>query len=84
MLGFSIDVATLARALLAIAIGYLGYLYYKNFYYLRHVGPLKTVPGPPNELLLTAKFMYARITGVPQKFYKNLHAKYGPICHSGK
>ncbi|KXN65617.1 hypothetical protein CONCODRAFT_12733 [Conidiobolus coronatus NRRL 28638] len=83
MLGFLIEGVTLPRVLLAIIIGYLGYLYYKNFHYPRHVGPLKTIPGPSNELLLTIKFIYARATGVPEKFYKDLHTKYGPICHSG-
>jgi hypothetical protein len=73
----------LSYALLTIIIGYIGYAYYKNFHYPRHVGPLKLVPGPSNELLLSIRFMYARLTGKPAKFYKELHAKYGPIAHSG-
>ncbi|KXN74266.1 cytochrome P450 [Conidiobolus coronatus NRRL 28638] len=83
MLGFLIEGVTLPHILLAIIIGYLGYFYYKNFHYPRHVGPLRSIPGPSNELLLSIRFMYARLTGNPAKFYKDLHAKYGPICHSG-
>jgi hypothetical protein len=84
MLEFLIRGITLPSVLFTVFIGYVGYLYYKNFHYPRHIGPLKSIPGPSNELLLSIRFMYARITGVPGKFYKDLHAKYGPICHSGK
>jgi hypothetical protein len=80
---YSVDGINLYHILVTAIIGYLGYAYYKNFHYPRHIGPLKSIPGPSNELLLTIKFLYARLTGNPTKFYKDLHAKYGSICHSG-
>jgi hypothetical protein len=83
MSDFSVRDITLYHVLLAIFIGYISYAYYKNFHYPRHVGPLKSIPGPSNELLLSIRFRYARLTGKPGKFYKELHAKYGPIVHSG-
>jgi hypothetical protein len=84
MLEFLIKGVTLAHVLLAIFIGYLGYSYYKNLYYPRHVGPLKSIPGPSNELWLTINFIYSKLTGNSTKLLKELHAKYGPICHLGK
>ncbi|KXN74273.1 cytochrome P450 [Conidiobolus coronatus NRRL 28638] len=80
---YSVDCITVYHILLTAVVGYLGFAYYKNFHYPRHIGPLKSIPGPSNELLLTIKFLYARLTGNPAKFYKDLHAEYGPICHSG-
>jgi hypothetical protein len=83
MLFYSAEEISIYHILLAAIIGCLGFAYYKNFHYPRHSGPLKSIPGPSNELLLSIKFMYARLTGNSAKFYKDLHAEYGPICHSG-
>jgi hypothetical protein len=83
MYSYFIEDITTYHVFLAAFIGYLGYSYYKNFHYPRHIGPLKSIPGPSSELFLLIKCMYARLTGSPAKFYKELHAKYGPIAHSG-
>ncbi|KXN74267.1 cytochrome P450 [Conidiobolus coronatus NRRL 28638] len=83
MSSYSIEDLSLLHVGVTVLLGYLGYVYYKNFHYPRHVGPLRSIPGPSNELLLSIRFMYARLTGNPAKFYKDLHAKYGPIVHSG-
>jgi hypothetical protein len=83
MLGYSTGDITLSHVALAGFIGYLGYSYYINFYYPRHVGPLKSIPGPSNEFWQSIRFMYYRLSGKPREVYKELHAQYGPICHSG-
>jgi hypothetical protein len=83
MSAFSIEDLSLLHIGATVLLGYLGYAYYVNFHYPRHVSPLKSIPGPSNELWLSIRFMYARLTGSPAKFYKELHDKYGPIVHSG-
>jgi hypothetical protein len=84
MLGYSTGDITLSHVALAGFICYLGYSYYINFYYPRHVGPLKSIPGPSNELWLTINFVYSKLTGNSVTLFKEIHAKYGPICHLGK
>ncbi|KXN74269.1 hypothetical protein CONCODRAFT_2644 [Conidiobolus coronatus NRRL 28638] len=83
MNSYPIDDINFLHAGLAIFIGYLGYAHYTRYHYSRNVGPLKYIPGPSNELLLSIKLMHARLTGNSANYYKELVAKYVPICHSG-
>lgn len=80
---YSIEDLNLIHIGLAVFIGYLGYAYYRIYHYPRHLGPLKSIPGPSNELFASIKFLFARLTGNSANYYKELHAKYGPICHAG-